>query len=67
MAKSNGQDRKRVSSQKHEIEYTSGKVAEQAGVAKPKAKKALKTAKKQLGRSTSRSKVEPRAKKLAAR
>lgn len=61
------QDRKRVSSEKHEIEYTSGKVAKAAGVKKPKAKKAVKSAKKQLGRSTTRRKVEPKAKKLASR
>lgn len=61
------QDSKRVSKQKHEIEYTGGRVAKASGTPKKKGKTAVKTAKKQLGRSTGRKKVVSRAKKIASR
>ena len=61
------QDSKRVSSEKHEIQYTGGRVAKESGAPKKKAKTAVKAAKKQLGRSTGRKKVVSRAKKIASR
>lgn len=61
------QDSKRVSSQKHEIEYTGGRVAKATRTPKKKAKRAVKAAKTSLGRSTGRKKVVSRAKKIASR
>ena len=61
------QDSKRVSGEKHEINYTGGRVAKSTGASKKKAKSAVRGAKKQLGRSTGRKKVVSRAKKLAAK
>jgi hypothetical protein len=66
-SKRSKQDPKRVSSQKHEISYTSGRVAKKTGASKKKARAAVKTAKKQLGRTTQRKKVMARAKKVASR
>ena len=51
--KSRKQDRPRVSSQRHEIDYTASKVAGRGGN-KRKARTAVKSAKKGLGRKTSR-------------
>jgi phage protein D len=59
--KSKKQDRPRVSSQRHEIEYTAGKVAGRGGN-KRKARAAVKSAKKGMGRKTSRRAVMRRAK-----
>jgi hypothetical protein len=59
--KSRKQDRPRVSSQRHEIDYTATKVAGRGGN-KSKAKAAVKGAKKALGRKTSRRAVMRRAK-----
>lgn len=67
MAKSKqatSQDRKRVSSEAHEIQYTGGKVAKQTGSSRATGKKAVKKAKSQTA-SASRKKVEPRARKIA--
>ena len=55
------QDRPRVSSQRHEIDYTAGKVAGRGGNRR-KAKAAVKRAKAGLGRKTSRRAVMRRAK-----
>ena len=57
-----GGDGKRVSSQKHEINYTGRKVAKKTGATQAKAKKAVKRAKKQTGTVSRR--VERRAKQL---
>jgi hypothetical protein len=59
--KSKKQDRPRVSSQRHEIDYTAGKVAGRGGNRR-KAKAAVKRAKAGLGRKTSRRAVMRRAK-----
>jgi hypothetical protein len=59
----NTSDGKRVSKQKHELNYTGGKVAKQAGVSRTKGKKAVKKAKGQTG-SVNRKKVEKRAKQI---
>jgi hypothetical protein len=59
--KSRKQDRPRVSSQRHEIDYTAGKVAGRGG-SKRKARTAVKSAKRGLGRKTSRRAVMRRAK-----
>ena len=59
--KSRKQDRPRVSSQRHEIDYTSSKVAGRGGHRR-KAKAAVKRAKAGLGRKTSRRAVMRRAK-----
>lgn len=58
------QDRKRVSSEKHEIKYTGRKVARKAGTSAKAGKKAVKKAKRQTG-TVSRGKVERRAAALA--
>jgi hypothetical protein len=63
-AKRSGQDRKRVSKQKHEIEHTGGKVAKKTGASRAEGKRAVLRAKKQTG-SASRPKVEKRAKVIA--
>ena len=63
--KRSGQDRKRVSKQKHEIGYTGTKVARKAGTSPAAGKAAVKKAKKQT-RSVSRGKVESRAEKLVS-
>jgi hypothetical protein len=65
--KRKSQDRRRVSAEKHEISYTGTRVAKAAKTSSAKGKKAVKSAKKQLGRSTGRKRVVGRAKKLAAR
>jgi hypothetical protein len=57
------QDRKRVSSQKHEIGYTGRKVAKKTGSTVRAGKKAVKKAKRQTG-TVSRGKVERRASAL---
>ena len=62
--KRTGQDRKRVSEQKHEVQHTGGKVAESVGTTTQKGKHAVTRAKKET-RSVSRGKVEERAKKIA--
>lgn len=62
--KRSGSDRKRVSKQKHEVEYTGSKVAKKAGTSRSKGKAAVTKAKKQT-KSVSRPKVERRAQKLA--
>jgi hypothetical protein len=56
--KSRGQDRKRVSAQKHEISYAGRKVGKNGAAA-------VRKAKAKLGRTTARSKVMKRAKALA--
>lgn len=61
------QDRKRVSSQKHEIGYTSKKVKSSTGASSVKSTGAVKRAKKLLGRSTGRKWVESRAKRIASK
>ena len=53
--KSITQDRKRISAQKHEVDYAGRKLGK-GGAA------AIRSAKKKLGRTTSRSKVMARAK-----
>ncbi len=58
------QDRKRVSKQKHETNYTGTKVAKKAGKSPAAGKAAVKKAKKQTG-SVNRGKVERRAVKLS--
>jgi hypothetical protein len=65
--KRKNQDSKRVSNEKHEVNYTGGRVAKETGKSKKTGKRAVKSAKKQLGRSTGRKKVVSRAKKIAAR
>jgi hypothetical protein len=60
-SKSRKQDRPRVSSQRHEIEYTASKVAGRGGN-RGKARSAVKRAKSALGRKTSRRAVMRRAK-----
>jgi hypothetical protein len=67
MATSKTQDRKRVSSQKHEIGYTAKKVKTQTGASSAKSTGAVKRAKKALGRSTGRKRVESRAKRIASK
>jgi hypothetical protein len=63
--KSRNQDRKRVSKQSHELNYTGRKVAKKAGTSVKKGKAAVKRAKKQT-RTVSRGKVERRAQRIAA-
>lgn len=63
-SRSRGQDRKRVSSQSHEIGYTAGKLSKKGS--KQKAKRAVVKAKKQLGRKTARKTVMSKARQLAA-
>jgi hypothetical protein len=67
MPTAKNQDRKRVSSQKHEIGYTSKKVKSATGASSAKSTGAVKRAKKQLGRSTGRKRVESRAKRIASK
>jgi hypothetical protein len=59
--KSRKQDRPRVSSQRHEIEFATSKVAGKTGNRK-RARAAVKKAKSSLGRKTSRRAVMRRAK-----
>jgi hypothetical protein len=59
--KSKKQDRPRVSAQRHEVEYAAGKLAGRGGN-RGRARAAVKTAKKGLGRKTSRRAVMRRAK-----
>jgi hypothetical protein len=59
--KSVKRDRPRVSSQRHEIDYTARKVAGKTGD-RAKARGAVKSAKASLGRKTSRRAVMSRAK-----
>ena len=59
-----GHDRGRVSNQKHEIDYTGGKVAEETGATPQEAKDAVKQAKKEAG--VSRGAVEEKAKRKAS-
>jgi hypothetical protein len=63
-SKSISRDRKLVSSQKYEIDYTAKKVAGKTG-SNAKAKSAVLKAKKALGRNTSRKAVVARARKGA--
>ena len=62
--KRTGQDRKRVSKQKHEIGHTGTKVAKKTGATGAEGKRAVARAKKEL-RSVSRGKVEKRAEEIA--
>jgi len=59
--KSRKQDRPRVSSQRHEIEYAAGKLSGRSGN-RSRARAAVKSAKSTLGRKTSRRAVMRRAK-----
>jgi hypothetical protein len=59
--KSRKQDRPRVSAQRHEVDYAAKKLAGRGGNRR-KAKTAVKRAKSQLGRKTSRRAVMRRAK-----
>jgi hypothetical protein len=59
-----GQDRKRVSKQKHEIGHTGRKVATKVGTSTQEGKRAVSRAKKET-RSVSREKVEKRAEMIA--
>jgi hypothetical protein len=63
-SKRSGQDRKRVSKQKHEIGHTGNKVAKKVGSTRHGGKRAVTRAKKET-RSVSRKKVETRAKVIA--
>ena len=63
-AKGSGQDRKRVSKQKHEIRHTGTKVAKKVGTSAQEGKRAVSRAKKET-RSVSRPKVEQRAEEIA--
>jgi hypothetical protein len=62
--KRGGQDRKRVSKQKHEISHTGSKVAKKVGTSRQEGKRAVSRAKKETG-SVSRTKVERRAEMIA--
>ena len=62
--KRSGSDRKRVSKQSHELNYTGKKVARKAGTTVRKGKAAVKRAKAGT-RTASRPKVEKRAAALA--
>jgi hypothetical protein len=62
--KRRGQDRKRVSKQKHEIGHTGSKVAKKVGTSRQEGKRAVTRAKKETG-SVSRKKVEDRAERIA--
>lgn len=62
--RSTAQDRKRVSSQKHEVEFAAGKVGTRS---RSKGRAAVLKAKKGLGRKTSRKAVIARASRLASR
>jgi bifunctional non-homologous end joining protein LigD len=59
--KSRSADRKRVSAEPHEVDYTASTV-QKRGVSRAGAKSAVKKAKAQLGRNTSRDAVKKRAK-----
>lgn len=62
-----GEDDKRVSMEKHEIEYTTNKLATEMKLPKPRVRVALILAKKSLGRNTDRTAVERATKKLATK
>ena len=61
------QDAKRVSYEKHEIEYTSNKLASEMKLPKLRVRVALISAKKILGRTTARNVVENATKNLASK
>ena len=58
-----GQDRKRVSRQKHEISHTGKKIADKTGATRTEGKRAVVQAKKEI-RSVSRPKVENRSEQI---
>jgi hypothetical protein len=63
--KRSGQDRKRVSKQKHELGHTGSKVAKKTGASRAEGKRAVVRAKKET-RSVSRPTVEKRAEDIAS-
>ena len=62
--KRSGQDRKRVSKQKHEIGHTGAKVASKTGATRSEGKWPVVRAKKEI-RGVSRPKIEQRAEQIA--